>query len=168
VNPPADLSETERAYFRHGHGWQAAEGGYMHEQSTKLQTLAVPLGDSPAGLAAWILEKLHGWTDCDGDVESVFSKDELLTWISAYWFGACIGTSFTPYAEGSDMSWSRVEAPTAFTIFPRDLVNAPKEFAERFFNVRYWREFDHGGHFAAFERPDDYLEGLRQAVDLAS
>jgi pimeloyl-ACP methyl ester carboxylesterase len=167
VNPPSDLSADEEAYVRHGARWQAEEGGYMHEQSTKLQTLAVPLGDSPAGLAAWILEKLHGWTDCDDDVESVFSKDELLTWISAYWFENCIGTSFSPYAEGADMSWARISAPTALTVFPKDLVNAPREFAERFFNVQSWQEFERGGHFAAFERPDDYLLGVRKAIELS-
>ena len=167
VDPPDDLSEDEKAYVRYGAHWQATEGGYMHEQSTKPQTIAAPLGDSPAGLAAWILEKLHGWTDCGGDVESIFSKDELLTWISSYWFENCIGTSFSPYAEGADMSWAPIAAPTAFTIFPKDLVNAPREFAERFFNVQLWREFDSGGHFAAFECPDDYLLGLRTAIDLA-
>jgi len=167
VDPPTDLSEAEKRYLEHGAHWQATEGGYMREQATKPQTLAVGLGDSPAGLAAWILEKLHGWTDCDGEVESVFDKDEILTWISSYWFENCIGTSFSPYAEGADMSWPRVEAPTAFTIFPKDLVNAPREFAERFFNVQRWQEFDRGGHFAAFERPDDYLAGVRAAIELA-
>ena len=65
------------------------------------------------------------------------------------------------------MSWPRIASPTAFTIFPKDLVNAPREFAERFFNVQSWEEFEHGGHFAAFERPGDYLRGLRTAITLA-
>ena len=168
VDPPADLSDAEKEYVRHGQHWQATEGAYSHEQATKPQTLAVGLGDSPAGLAAWILEKLHGWTDCDGDVESVFSRDELLTWISAYWFDGSIGTSFSPYAGGAVKSWPRLVTPTAFTIFPKDLVNAPKEFADRFFNVKSWQEFDRGGHFAAWERPDDYLSGVRAATALAA
>jgi pimeloyl-ACP methyl ester carboxylesterase len=155
VDPPADLSDAEKEYVRHGQHWQATEGAYSHEQATKPQTLAVGLGDSPAGLAAWILEKLHGWTDCDGDVESVFSRDELLTWISAYWFDGSIGTSFSPYAGGAVKSWPRLVTPTAFTIFPKDLVNAPKEFADRFFNVKSWQEFDRGGHFAAWEDDSD-------------
>ncbi|MBB4688213.1 epoxide hydrolase family protein [Amycolatopsis jiangsuensis] len=167
VNPPTDLSETELAYTRHGTDWQRREGGYMHEQATKPQTIAVPLSDSPVGLAAWILEKLHGWTDCGNDVESVFSRDELLTWISAYWFDGCIGTSFEPYTVGADMNWAPITAPTAATIFPKDLVNAPREFAERYFDIRWWREFDHGGHFAAFEHPADYLTGVRAALELA-
>jgi pimeloyl-ACP methyl ester carboxylesterase len=168
VDPPADLSPAEQAYVAYGHRWQAAEGGYMHEQSTKPSTLAAALGDSPAGLAAWLVEKLRGWTDSDGDVESVFRKDELLTWISAYWFTGTIGTSFTAYAEGGDKSWPRIEAPTAFTVFPKDLVNAPREFADRFFNVQRWTELPRGGHFAAWERPEDYVAGVRAALALAA
>lgn len=165
---PSDLSPEEEAYVERGRRWQADEGGYMHEQSTKPQTLAAALGDSPAGLAAWIVEKLRSWTDCDGDVGSVFSRDELLTWVSAYWLSRCIGTSFTPYADGGGKPWPRVETPTAFTIFPRDLVNAPRRFAERRFNVQEWRELPRGGHFAAWEYPHDYVQGVRAACALAS
>nr|WP_229756310.1 alpha/beta hydrolase [Cnuibacter physcomitrellae] len=165
---PADLSPDEQAYVERGRRWQAAEGGYMHEQSTKPWTLAASLGDSPAGMAAWILEKLQSWTDCDGDVETVFSRDELLTWISAYWMHRCIGTSFPPYAAGGGKPWPRVAVPTAFTIFPKDLVNAPRSFAERRFDVRSWQEFERGGHFAAWERPRDYLQGVRAALELAA
>lgn len=164
VDPPEDLSPAEDAYIRHGHAWQAEEGGYMHEQSTKPQTLAVGLSDSPAGLAAWILEKLHSWTDNGGDVESVFTRDEILTWISAYWFGRSIGTSFTPYAEAAPKPWPKITAPTVFTVFPKDLVNAPREFAERYFTVTEWTECARGGHFAAWEQPDDYLAGIRSAI----
>jgi pimeloyl-ACP methyl ester carboxylesterase len=164
VDPPADLSEAEKEYVRHGHRWQAAAGGYMHEQSTKPQTIAAALGDSPVGLAAWILEKLRSWTDRSENDELPFDRDELLTWITAYWVTDSIGTSFTPYAEGGSKPWGRIEAPTAFTIFPRDLVNAPREFAERFFNVQDWQEYPRGGHFAAWERPGEYVRGLRSAV----
>jgi len=168
VDPPTDLSAAEEEYLRRGHAWQAAEGGYMHEQSTKPQTLAVGLGDSPAGLAAWILEKLRSWTDSGGDVEQVFSRDELLTWISAYWLSGAIGTSFTPYADKTGRPTERVEVPTAFTVFPADLVNAPREFAERFFDVQHWDELPAGGHFAAWERPEDYVRGVRAAVALGA
>jgi pimeloyl-ACP methyl ester carboxylesterase len=165
VDPPADLDEQEREYAASGHRWQAAEGGYMHEQSTRPDTLAVGLGDSPAGLAAWIVEKLIRWTDSDGELGRVFTDDEALTWVSAYWVTGAIGTSFGPYAASRPMDWPRVEAPTVFTIFPKDLVNAPRQFAERFFDVVAWREHEAGGHFAAWERPDDYLWGLRRALD---
>ena len=168
VNPPTDVTESERAYMQHGHRWQDAEGAYMHLQRTKPHTVAVALGDSPAGLAAWILEKLRSWTDCDGDVESVFTRDELLTWITSYWVSGAIGTSFTPYVEGGLNPDEFIDVPTAFTIFPADLVNAPEEFAARFFDVRSFVEMARGGHFAAWECPTDYVTGVRTALDLAS
>jgi hypothetical protein len=139
----------------------------MHEQSTKPGTLAVGLGDSPAGLAAWILEKLYSWTDHHGDLESVFTREELLTWITAYWVSGAIGTSFTPYAESGTRTGGRIDVPAAFTIFPRDLVNAPREFAARSFDVRSWTEEAAGGHFAAWEQPQRYAAGVRAAVGLA-
>lgn len=168
VDPPSELTASERAYVNNGHRWQAAEGGYMHLQRTKPHTVAVALGDSPAGLAAWILEKLRAWTDCGGDVETVFTRDEMLTWITAYWVSGAIGTSFTPYVEGGDNPTARIEVPTAFTMFPKDLVNAPQEFATRFFNVRSWFEATSGGHFAAWECPADYVDGVRSAVGLST
>jgi pimeloyl-ACP methyl ester carboxylesterase len=168
VDPPTDVTDAERAYMDHGHRWQEAEGGYMHLQRTKPHTVAVALNDSPAGLAAWILEKLRSWTDCGGDVEAVFTRDQLLTWITAYWVSGSIGTSFTPYVEGGFNPAERIAIPTAFTIFPKDLVNAPQEFAARFFNVRSWTELNHGGHFAAWECPADYVDGVRSAVSLST
>lgn len=167
VDPPTDLSAQEEALVRAGHHWQATEGAYSHEQSTKPQTLAVGLGDSPAGLAAWILEKLRTWSDSGGDVESLFTRDELLTWITAYWVTGTIGSSFTPYVDKSGRSTGRIETPTTFSIFPADLVNAPREFAERFFDVQDWEELPTGGHFAAWECPEDYARGVRRAVTIA-
>lgn len=163
VGLPDDLDDEEREYVERGRGWQAAEGGYMHEQSTRPNTLSVGLGDSPAGLAAWIGEKLDRWTD--PLPAPAFEIDDYLTWITAYWVTGSIGTSFAPYALDAPKDWPRITAPTVFTVFPRDLVNAPRRFAERFFTVADWREFEHGGHFAAWECPDDYVWGVRQAVD---
>lgn len=134
-------------------------------QSTRPDTLAVGLGDSPVGLAAWIVEKLLRWTDCDGDITRVFSYDEVLTWVTAYWLTGTIATSFGPYATRAAKDWPRVETPTVFTLFAHDLVNAPRQFANRHFAVADWREFDRGGHFAAWERPDDYIWGLRRALE---
>ena len=168
VDPPTDLAPEEEAFVDRGRSWQAAEGAYGHEQSTKPHTLAVGLGDSPAGLAAWVVEKLRSRTDCGGDVGSVFSRDELLTWVMAYWTTGAIGTSFTPYVERSTSGRAdRLATPTAFTLFPHDLVNAPRSWAERFYDVRSWREHDAGGHFAAWERPDAYVAGVRAALALA-
>ena len=160
---PEDLSPAEEAYVAHGRHWQATEGGYMHEQSTKPRTLAVGLGDSPAGLAAWLLEKYTSWTS---DVDRSFSRDELLTWITAYWVSGAIGTSFTPYAQSS-VPDRRPVAPAVFTVFAGDLVNAPREFAERLFDVRSWSEPTGGGHFAAWELPEVYAAGVAEAVALA-
>ena len=168
IDPPTDLTLEEQAFVERGHAWQAAEGAYGHEQSTKPHTLAVGLGDSPAGLAAWVVEKLRAWTDCDGDVESVLSRDDLLTWVMAYWTTGAIGTSFTPYVERSRTGRSgRLATPTAFTLFPNDLVNAPRSWAERFYDVRSWRELESGGHFAAWERPEEFVAGVRAALALA-
>jgi pimeloyl-ACP methyl ester carboxylesterase len=163
----AELTPDEQAYFAAGRRWQMTEGAYGLEQSTKPHTLSVGLADSPAGLLAWIVEKLRSWTDCGGDVESVFPRDDLLTWVSAYWVTGTIGTSFSPYVERSEPVTS-VATPTAVTIFPHDLVPAPRSFAERFFNVCAWDEEPSGGHFAAWERPERFVAGLRAAVALAS
>lgn len=165
---PDDLTPEEQAYVRRGTAWQQTEGGYMHEQSTKPATLAVGLRDSPAGLLAWIAEKLVAWTDHGDDLSSVFTDDELLTWVSAYWFSGAIGTSFTPYAVPTPKAAARVEVPTVLTVFPRDLVNAPRSFAERLFDVRAFVEPQRGGHFAAWEQPGAYADGVRAAVALAS
>ncbi len=168
VDPPSDLSAEETAFVERGRRWQADEGAYGHEQKTRPHTLAVGLGDSPAGLAAWIVEKLRSWTDCAGDVEAVFGRDELLTWVMAYWTSGAIGTSFTPYVEVADQPRpDRLVPPAAFTIFPHDLVNPPRSWAERFFDVGSWRELTAGGHFAAWERPQEYVEGVRAALRLA-
>jgi len=164
---PEDLDETEHAYVKRGRAWQNSEGGYMHEQSTRPHTLAIGLGDSPAGLAAWILEKLVDWTDSDGDLQNAFTLDEALTWVSAYWFSGAIGTSIAPYAASAPKDWPRIDIPTVMTVFPHDLVNAPRQFVERFFTVIDWIEFPHGGHFAAWEEPETYVEGVRRAIAVA-
>ncbi len=105
------------------------------------------LGDSPAGLAAWIVEKLQSWSD-----ESAFTPDDLLTWVSAYWFTGTIGTSFSTYTEPFAIP-ARVETPTVLSAFPRDIKPAPRSYAEAFVNVVEFIEHDAGGHFAAWEQP---------------
>jgi pimeloyl-ACP methyl ester carboxylesterase len=164
---PSELTEEEQKYLSDGQAWGMSEGAYALLQSTKPHTLAVALGDSPAGLAAWIVEKLRSWSDCGGDVESVFPRDELLTWVTAYWVTGTIGSSFLPYVEDTPPITRKVEVPTAVTIFPHDLVPAPQVFAERFFDLRDWDEQTSGGHFGAWEKPEAYVEGLRRAVALA-
>ncbi|HET7527157.1 MAG TPA: hypothetical protein VFK10_14540, partial [Burkholderiaceae bacterium] len=159
------LSPAERDYVDAGRRWQASEGAYALLQSTRPQTLAYGLNDSPAGLAAWIAEKFRAWSDCDGDVERCFSKDELLTHITLYWVTQTIGSSFLPYYAAQRAAppgrSGRVDVPTGVAIFPKDLVNAPREFAERLFDVRRFTTMPRGGHFAALEQPDLLVEDIR-------
>ncbi len=163
--PQEDLSEDERKYLEQGQAWQRQEGAYDLLQGTKPQTLAYGLNDSPVGLAAWIVEKFRAWSDCDGEVETRFSKDELLTNITLYWLTGTIGTSFFPYFEGQHSSAKDAsqytDVPTGVAIFPKDIVPAPKEFGEHFFNIQRWTEMPRGGHFAALEEPELLAEDLR-------
>jgi pimeloyl-ACP methyl ester carboxylesterase len=163
----SELTPDEQAYLSAGQRWQMTEGAYALEQSTKPHTLAVALGDSPAGLLAWIVEKLRAWSDCGGDVESLFRRDDLLTWVTAYWVTGTIGTSFSSYAEESDPV-TEVTTPTVVSVFPHDLVPAPRSFAERFFDVRVWDEQPRGGHFSAWEEPERFVAGLRAAVGIVA
>jgi pimeloyl-ACP methyl ester carboxylesterase len=160
------LSERERQFFADGASFAEREGGYSHIQRTKPQTLAYGLNDSPAGLAAWIVEKFRTWSDCGGDVESVFTRDELLTNISIYWFTGTIGSSVRLYRESlaAPMHFDddeRVVPQLGFAAFPKELVTPPREWAERFFDVARWTEMPRGGHFAALEQPELLAEDLR-------
>jgi pimeloyl-ACP methyl ester carboxylesterase len=159
---PAKLPPDAAAYLGRAAQWFRSEGGYIAAQSTRPNTLAVALGDSPAGLAAWIAEKLRAWSE-----ESAFTQDELLTWITAYWATGTIGTSFATYAEPATVP-DRVETPTVLSAFPRDIKPAPRSYAEVFVNVREYVEHQAGGHFAAWEQPRAYVEDLRRAVRLGS
>lgn len=162
----SDLSKAEQKYFAAGQKWMMEEGAYAQIQSTKPQTLGYALNDSPAGLAAWIVEKFRTWSDSGGDVESCFTKDELLTNMTIYWATETINSSFYYYYEPShgmqpENIERKVEVPTGFAMFPKDLSPAPREFAERFFNVTHWTEMPRGGHFAALEEPELFAEDIR-------
>lgn len=164
-SPPADLSAAERAYLEAGQRWQLQEGAYALEQGTRPQTLAAGLNDSPAGLAAWLVEKFRAWSDCGGDVERRFSKDELLTNLTIYWTTQTVFSSFLPYYENGRAtgraSAGRIGVPTGVALFPHDLVPAPREYAERIYNLQRWTEMPRGGHFAALEEPELLAEDLR-------
>jgi pimeloyl-ACP methyl ester carboxylesterase len=163
---PSDLDDAGRAYQRELVDWRAAEGAYAHLQSTKPHTLAVGLGDSPAGLLAWVVEKLRSWSDCGGDVETVFPRDDLLTWASLPWLTRTSGSWFSPYIERGAGPEPRIEVPTAFTLFPRDITHAPRSYAERIFDVRSFVEEPAGGHFTAWEQPEAFVAGVRTALAL--
>jgi pimeloyl-ACP methyl ester carboxylesterase len=139
------------------------EGAYAVLQSTRPQTPAYALNDSPAGLAAWIVEKFRAWSDCEGDVEKRFTKDELLTNITIYWVTQTIGSSFRMYYETNRVRPTAAsrDVLAGFAIFPKDIVPAPREFGERAFNGERWTEMPRGGHFAAMEEPELLAEDLR-------
>jgi len=166
LNAGGDDSAERREHQDRVARWRAAEGAYLMEQATKPHTLAVALGDSPAGLAAWLVEKYRSWSDCGGDVESVFPREDLLTWITAYWVTGTIGTSFAPYVKRSP-SFDRLDVPTVVHQFPGELIQAPRSLAERLFDLRGWREEAAGGHFAAWEQPAAFVSGVREALALA-
>ena len=137
-------------------------------QGSRPQSLGYGLNDSPAGLAAWIVEKFRAWSDCGGDVERSYSKDELLTNITIYWATQTINPSIRTYYEGMH-AWSeappRVEAPVGMALFAKDSppdISLPRETAERFFsNIRSWTEIPRGGHFAAIEEPELLVGDVR-------
>ncbi|MEU2351161.1 epoxide hydrolase [Modestobacter sp. NPDC049651] len=160
--PTAEERELQQQVLR----WRLADGAYALEQATRPHTLAAALGDSPAGLAAWIVEKLRDWSDSGGDVEQVWSRADLLTWITAYWVTGAIGTSFAPYAHRSP-DVGRMDVPTVVQQFPGELIRVARPVAERAFDLRGWREEDSGGHFAAWERPQVWLAGLREALGVS-
>jgi pimeloyl-ACP methyl ester carboxylesterase len=161
-----ELTPDEVAAKARAQRWRDAEGAYDALQTTKPDTLAVALGDSPAGLLAWIVEKLHGWSDCGGVVETVFARDDLLTWVTAYWVTDSIATSFAPYSQ-EPIAPAVTSVPTVVTAFPKDIPSAPESLARRFFDVRTWERAPRGGHFAAWEAPDLFTSGVRAAVALA-
>ncbi|MCW5624767.1 MAG: epoxide hydrolase [Burkholderiales bacterium] len=152
-------SDDERRFIDQLNHWIKEEMGYQWIQGTKPQTLAFGLTDSPAGLAAWIVEKFRKWSDCNGDVESVFTKDELLADITLYWLTATIGSSFWFYYARMHGGWpipdKGVAVPTGYVQFPSEILTPPRSVAERMFtNIQRWTVMPHGGHFAALEQPE--------------
>ena len=158
------LSAAEQAYLAQAGRWDETERGYNAIQSTKPQTLGYALNDSPAGLAAWILEKWRSWSDCGGDLEARFTRDFLLTIVTLYWITGTVTSSMRDYYD--NRRWQGeprlgagdvVRAPTAVAVFPHMLVpegDPPQEWAERLYDVRRWTVMPRGGHFAAAEEPE--------------
>lgn len=140
--------------------------GYLQIQSTKPQTIGYSLDDSPAGLAAWIVEKFAEWSDCDRDVERSFTKDHLLTNIMIYWVTRTATSSARLYWEfaragRAALPQGHVAVPTGVANFPAELARTQRTWAERRFDIVHWTEHDRGGHFAAMEVPDLYVEDVR-------
>jgi epoxide hydrolase len=164
-NPAAGLSEQELIGLMETERFRQDETGYQAIQGTKPQTLGYALNDSPAGLAAWIVEKFRTWTDCKGDLESRISKDELLTNITLYWVTETATSSARLYREAMQSGWftrgTRVEVPTGYAAFPREVYRPPRAWVEKLFNVQRWTEFPTGGHFAAMEEPVALVNDIR-------
>lgn len=172
-NKPHDPSAAERRFLESIDKFPQTQGAYALVQGSQPLVPALGLNDSPAGLAGWIVEKFRRWSDCGGQVENCFSKDELLTNVTIYWVTGTIASSFLPYYDFSGagaMTWigqklkewlGSSTTPAAFALFPKDLSSPPREWAERFFNVQRWTEFPRGGHFAALEQPQALVEDLR-------
>lgn len=163
----APLTEAEKTFVEARAQWREDEGAYGHIQGTKPQTLSYGLTDSPVGLAAWIVEKFRSWSDCNGDVESVYTKDELLTNITIYWVTETISSSIRIYYESLKdplelKPGEKIEVPTAVARFPKDINYPPREWAERMFNLQQWTEMSSGGHFAALEKPNELVDDIRK------
>jgi epoxide hydrolase len=160
-----DLTEQEQSALAAMKYYSDWDSGYSREQSTRPQTVGYGLVDSPAGLCGWILEKFWGWTDCDGDPANALTRDEMLDNVMIYWLTAAGASSARMYWE----SFRRpllgpVGVPVGCSIFPHDIFLSSRRWAEKqFSDLRYWNEPAKGGHFAAFEQPEIFVQEVRAA-----
>jgi len=168
ANPLSGLTEAERRDVAGIEVYNEAETAYFQLQSTKPHSLGVGLGDSPAGLAAWLIEKFTTWSDCDGHPENSYTKDQLLTNISVYWFTGTITSSCRIYYEvrksGALGGFSeRVEVPTGVARFPKELAGFlfPRAWVANVYHLVHWTEMPRGGHFGAMEQPKLFVENVR-------
>ena len=165
---PEDFGPGEETWLEHGRKFMREGSGYMALQSTRPQTPAFALNDSPAGLCSWILEKRRAWSDCNGNVESRFSKDDLCTTMTLYWVTQSYGTSARYYYEAAHNQWKPshnrnpvVEAPTGVAVFLKEVFLLPRKWAERYYNLKRWTVMPSGGHFAPMEEPQRLIEDIR-------
>jgi len=160
-------TEAEQRYRQQLDHWLREETGYSQIMATKPQTLAFALTDSPAGLAAWIVEKFRRWSDCDGDVDRHIGRDVLLTNIMLYWVTGAIGSTFWPYYARLHEPWivpdgASITVPTGYAEHPREILTPPRSLAEPFYgNIQRWTPMAKGGHFPALEAPDALAGEIR-------
>lgn len=159
-------TQEEHRYIEQLNYFVKEEMGYQWIQGTKPQTLSYGLTDSPAGLAAWIVEKFYAWTDCQGDLDSYLGRDAILTNIMLYWATGAIGSSFWPYHARLHGPWpipdgKRIEVPTGYVEFPKEILRPPRSVAERMYNIQRWSVKKKGGHFAALEQPEALANEIR-------
>ena len=164
--PTAEQAAAPEAkpYLEHAAAFRRDETAYSQLHSTKPMSLAIAQSDSPAGIAAWIVEKFRTWSDCNGDVESVYTKDQMLTNIMFYWAPNSIASAANMYYESRRERLSaalEIKSPVGVAMFPKELARAPRSWVEGRMNVTHWTEMPRGGHFAAMEQPDLLLDDIR-------
>ena len=172
AGPTAEARENptarDQAALDGGRYYQEWGAGYSKQQSTRPQTLGYGLVDSPVGQATWVIEKFLEWTDCDGHPENAVSREELIDNVMFYWLTATGASSARLYWESFNRAFAggganTVQLPTGCSIFPKEIVPTPRSWAERRYdNIVYWNELDKGGHFAAFEQPEIFVDELRK------
>jgi pimeloyl-ACP methyl ester carboxylesterase len=169
ADPPREtvpLGDRDKADLAAMQQFAREESGYAQEQGTKPQTLGVALNDSPAGLLAWIVEKFRTWSDCGGDPENVFTRDQLITNVMLYWVTETITSSMRLYWELQHVGSGQkapdyVGVPTGVARYPGEVIRFPRAWVERRYNVTHWVDMPRGGHFAAMEQPELFVEDLR-------
>ena len=160
VANPTEREQAALAALQHYDEW---DSGYSKEQSTRPQTVGYSLVDSPVGLAAWILEKFWSWTDCNGHPENVLTRDELLDNVMLYWLPAAGASAARLYWQSfRKFDIAPVDIPTGCSIFPKEIFRPSRRWAAaRYRNIVYWNELERGGHFAAFEQPEVFVQEVR-------
>jgi len=159
----ADLTSAEQSALAGMQHYQDHDSGYSKQQSTRPQTVGYGLVDSPAGQAGWIIEKFWSWMDCDGHPENVLTRDELLDNVMLYWLPATAASSARLYWQSfNSPSFDPVEVKTGCSIFPKEIFRTSRRWAEKKFkNLVHWNELEKGGHFAAFEQPEIFVDEIR-------
>jgi microsomal epoxide hydrolase len=164
----ANPTPEEKVFLGQLSEWLKEETGYQWIQGTRPTTLSFGLTDSPAGLAAWIVEKFRTWTDNTGEPDSAVTLDDMLTNITLYWVTGAIGSSFWPYYARMHGPWpipegETVGVPTGYVEFPRELLRPPRSVAQQIYsNIQRWTVMPKGGHFAALEQPDVLVREIRE------
>ena len=160
------LSDGERAFLDQAARFATEEGAYAALHATKPQTLAFALADSPAGLAAWMVEKFAAWSDHNGDIEAAIPLDAVLTNVALHWFSGNAAAALRLYMENrlDPLAFSpdeRIATPVGVAVFPRELPMPPRSWVERVFDVQRWTAMPRGGHFAALEQPELLAKDIR-------
>jgi len=158
-----DLTDEEKDGLAALKYYQDWDSGYSKQQATRPQTIGYGLADSPSGQLAWILEKFYAWTDNDGSPEDVITRDELLDNVMFYWLTETAASSARIYWESFGKTRTGdVQVPMGGSIFPKDIMRPSRRWAEkRYKNIIYWNRLDKGGHFAAFEQPELFVNEIR-------